>query len=173
VSDWQLDCAWMLDRLVTSCCVITASVGDTANGCLVASVMPVGINDRLVAFSQGRHSLTQRLALRSGHVALHLLGAEDVEIARRFGRASADGGPKFRGLEWHRGVTGSPIIRTGLGVIEARIVRSVEIRDHVVHVAEAVHAVTYDCRQVPFSIVHARQSDLEAPRVAVEGSQGG
>ncbi len=156
----------VLDGLLTTCAVVTASDGARSHGCLVASLMPVGLRPTLVAVGLTAPSLLAELVQFGGAFAVHLLDREDHDTAARFGARRSGGSSRLDGVSWRRGVTGAPVLDGLAEHLEARVVGTVEVRRSLIVLGMPVAggARSHGCS--PYTIVTARETGLEEPRVS-------
>lgn len=66
-----------------------------------------------------------------GGYAVHVLGHDQEELARRFATTGMD---RFAGLEWRPGFDGAPILPGCLAVFECALERRYEGGDHMIYV---------------------------------------
>ena len=81
---------------------------------------------------------TTHLIGQSGAFGLHLLRADQTDLAWRFGLRSGRDTDKFAGLEMTLGVTGSPILTDCLAALECRVLHKTHIGDRVYSWSEIV-----------------------------------
>ncbi len=120
--------------------LVTTAVGTRRSGCLVgfstqASISPPRF---LALLSDQNH--TYRLARRADALAVHLLGPDDLPLARRFGGETTDEVDKFAGCRWHEGPAGMPILNDCPGWFVGRILRRHRLGDHVGHLLAPIAA---------------------------------
>ena len=110
--------------------VATASDGVERSGCLVGFVTQASIEPvrYLICLSKLNHTFP--VARRSRGLALHLLGADQKELARVFGEETGDVVDKFAGLAWTTATTGAPVLADCAGWIDGSILGQVDAGDH-------------------------------------------
>lgn len=96
----------------TAMVVVTAQVDGERSGCLVGFHTPCGIDPPRYAVWISKANHTYGTVLRASHVAVHLLGTDDLALAERFGTTTGDDIDKFEGLEVTDGPGGVPLITT-------------------------------------------------------------
>lgn len=133
---WRPDWARIAEQLPGSCCVLTTSHDGVNAGCLVASVMTLGVADPLLVIGLAAGSMTCRTLSSGRLLALHLLGERDVAIASRFAAPHKRGSTKFDNLPWHYGRGGAPILDHCVGVVLASVIHQALAREYCVYVAE-------------------------------------
>jgi flavin reductase (DIM6/NTAB) family NADH-FMN oxidoreductase RutF len=110
--------------------VVTAGAGDNVSGCLAgfvtqSSMQPVQF---LICISKINH--TFGTAQTSTGLALHLLGADQRDLASLFGERSGDTVDKFERVAWSRGITGAPILTECAAWVEGSVVDRMSGGDH-------------------------------------------
>jgi flavin reductase (DIM6/NTAB) family NADH-FMN oxidoreductase RutF len=92
--------------------VVTAADPDTGEraGCLVGFATQGSIDPGrlLVCLSKANH--THRVARRASTLAVHLLGADQRDLAVLFGTRTGDETDKFAGCAWQPGPAGAPLL---------------------------------------------------------------
>ncbi|GGO85729.1 oxidoreductase [Nocardioides phosphati] len=106
--------------------VLTTADGDERGGCLVGFHSQSSIDPPRYSVWLSKANHTYRLALHSTHLAVHFLGAEQHDLAERFGTLSGDDTDKLAGLATEAGPHGVPL----LADVPARlVVRRVALLD--------------------------------------------
>lgn len=110
--------------------VVTALAGTNRAGCLVGFTTQSSIDPQrfLVCISQANH--THPIAMEADHIAVHLLGADQHELARLFGSRSADEVDKFTRCRWRTGPHGLPILSGVPAWFTGRVIDRVALGDH-------------------------------------------
>jgi len=104
-------------------------------GFTASSFTSVSLDPPLVSFCLGLTSSSAARLRVGAPFAVHLLGAEHAELARRFARRGTD---RFSGLRWVPGEGGVPLIEDAGARIEAEVVLLREVGDHVLAVGRVV-----------------------------------
>lgn len=122
--------AGMLSRADYPLFVVTVTADGEPSGCLAGFVTQCSIVPArfLVCISKQNH--TFRVAEQAETLALHLLGADQVEAASLFGELSGDVADKFRRCSWHRGSSGAPVLDDCAAWVEGRILGHEGVGDH-------------------------------------------
>ncbi|GIU91920.1 MAG: nitrilotriacetate monooxygenase [Acidimicrobiia bacterium] len=108
--------------------------GLTANSFSTVSLRPP-----LVLFCLGRESDTfEAFGAGNGYV-VHVLGADQQDLAERF---AAKGIDRFEGVDWTPGHNGLPVLPGALSRFECDLAHSYEGGDHLILVGEVRH-LTY------------------------------
>lgn len=110
--------------------VVTAGAGNDLSGCLVGFTTQTSLDPLrfLVCVSQANH--THAIAAAADHIAVHLLGADQHELARLFGARSEDTIDKFTRCRWRVGPHGLPILADVPAWFTGRVVDRVPLGDH-------------------------------------------
>lgn len=157
--------AAMVGRLDYPMFVVTAADADGPSGCLAGFVTQCSIHPPrfLVCVSEKNH--TAPVAERSAALGLHLLGADQHDLASVFGELTGDRTDKFSGVTWHPGVTGAPILEECAAWVEGRVLGRHDLGDHVGHLVEPVDGGAGDH---PGELTFSQVRDLEPGHPADE-----
>ena len=92
--------------------VVTAGVAERRDGCLVGFHSQCGIEPRRHVLWMSKANRTTRLVAddQCTHVGVHLLRADQHELARRFGTVTGDAVDKFAGVAVTTGPAGTPLL---------------------------------------------------------------
>jgi flavin reductase (DIM6/NTAB) family NADH-FMN oxidoreductase RutF len=123
--------------------VVTTAVAGERAGCLVGfhSQSAIDPGRYCVWLSKANH--TYRVALRSTHLAVHFLTADDLDVAEHFGKLTGDEVDKFADVAFHATVEDVPLLdRCPNRVLLGRTVLVDEGGDHVCLVGQCLHAET-------------------------------
>jgi len=107
------------DMLAHGVNIVCAEHQGKRGGLAVAWATQVGTERVLICV--GSQSATRELILSSGAFGLSVLGRDQVELGRLFGRHSIRDVDKFEGLGWHAGTTGSPLLDDCLVALDCRV----------------------------------------------------
>lgn len=114
--------------IVTGRAADGSPVGLTAN-----SFNSVSMSPPLVLWSLSRQAGSMSAFAAGSHYAIHILAAEQRELAERFASKGLD---RFAGLEWREGAGGAPLIDGAAAVLECHNRSRYEEGDHVIFVGE-------------------------------------
>ncbi len=116
--------------------VVTTATNDERAGCLVGFTSQVSIQPRrfLVGLSDKNH--TYRVARHAEHLAVHLISADHVELARLFGEQTGDTTDKFARCAHHDGPHGLPILDDAAAWFSGAILEQLTLGDHVAFLLE-------------------------------------
>jgi flavin reductase (DIM6/NTAB) family NADH-FMN oxidoreductase RutF len=133
----------LVAQLDPAMAVVTTLSGGERAGCLVGFHAQSSIEPQryVVWLSKANH--TFRVAVHGELIAVHFLGAGDVELARLFGTTSGDQVDKFSRCNWEPGPGGVPLLSACRNRFVARRVALLdEGGDHVCLVLEPIAAST-------------------------------
>jgi flavin reductase (DIM6/NTAB) family NADH-FMN oxidoreductase RutF len=111
------------------------------SGCLAGFVTQCSIDppNFLVCISKVNHTFA--VAERSTGMGLHLLGQDQVDLARLFGEQTGDVVDKFASVDWRLGPTGAPLLVDAAVSMEGQILGHFSVGDHEAFVMRGVRAV--------------------------------
>lgn len=110
--------------------VITADIGAGPVGLTATSVISVSANPPLVVFSLSSASSSTPTVKNAETVVIHLLGAEQLALAKNFATSGID---RFRdGSIWSRLATGEPFLPSANAWMRGRIVNQMDAGDSTV-----------------------------------------
>ena len=112
------------------------------SGCLAGFVTQCSIDppNFLVCISRLNH--TFEVARRATSMGLHLLGRDQLGMARLFGEETGDLVDKFTDVDWRIGATGAPLLAEVALALEGTILGHSSVGDHEAFLVRAVRAVT-------------------------------
>lgn len=125
----------LLRRQAASVTVITAA-GDPPVGFTATSFTSVSLRPPLVSFCLARSSSSWPTVAGAEHVAVHLLGAGQREVARTFATSGIDRFAAHSG--WRPGPYGVPLLDEPVAWLLCRVTERVLAGDHAIVLAEPV-----------------------------------
>ena len=117
--------------------VTTADEDGRPWGFTATSFTSLSMNPPMILVCLAVGAECRRVFERSHRFAVHILGSEQAELARRFATRGAD---KFAGLRAPRGVGDVPLIEGAVARLECRATERVAGGDHIVLIG-TVHRV--------------------------------
>lgn len=90
--------------------VLTTEADGTLAGCLVGFHSQCSIEPPRYAVWVSKANHTYRTLLFADHVAVHLLEADQLDLAAHFGTQSSDDVDKFADVSWSRSPEGVPLL---------------------------------------------------------------
>jgi flavin reductase (DIM6/NTAB) family NADH-FMN oxidoreductase RutF len=142
----QLDLQAFFDRVDYPYYIATVRSPDAEmSGCLVGFATQCSIDPPNFAVCISKANHTRRVAERSDGMGLHLLGSNQVGLARLFGEETGDTLDKFARCDWRLGTTGAPLLADVSVSLEGRILGHFSAGDHVVFLMRGVRAAAGPC----------------------------
>jgi flavin reductase (DIM6/NTAB) family NADH-FMN oxidoreductase RutF len=142
VGDEAKDLAPYFDRVDFPYYLLTVrSPDEEMSGCLAGFVTQCSIDppNFVACISHLNHTLG--VAVRSLAMGLHLLGQDQLDMARLFGEQTGDVVDKFAAVDWRIGTTGAPLLAEVSMALEGTILGHFSVGDHEAFVVRAVRAV--------------------------------
>lgn len=133
--------------------IVTAAAGDDRAGCLVGFCTQCSVDPaRFVVFLSDKN-YTYRVAKKAAALAVHLVPADAVDLARLFGEETGDDIDKFTRCDWTAGAFDVPLLDRCGDRFVGRIVEhiSTEGGDHLGFVLEPVEVGAGGRTFLPFS----------------------
>ena len=125
----------LLRRQAATVAVITAADGERPVGFTATSFTSVSLDPPLVSFSLYRGSSSWPSVAATRHVAVHLLAADQADVARTFAASGID---RFATSAWRCGPYGLPVLDGALAWLVCRVVERIAAGDHTIVLAEPV-----------------------------------
>jgi flavin reductase (DIM6/NTAB) family NADH-FMN oxidoreductase RutF len=123
----------LLRRQAASVAVITAA-GQPPVGFTATSFTSVSLRPPLVSFCLARSSSSWSTVEDAEHVAVHLLGEDQQDVARTFATSGIDRFATHSG--WEYGPYGVPLLHEPVAWLLCRVTQRVLAGDHVIVLAE-------------------------------------
>jgi flavin reductase (DIM6/NTAB) family NADH-FMN oxidoreductase RutF len=130
----------LLSTLWTPLVAVTAAWQGRDNGQIAVSAHGASIvPDRpRVIVQLYKRNLTHDFVRDSAAFALHLLRDDQLELAHQIGFVSGRHAEKLKGITYHHGDTGSPILDDCLGHLECRVINAMDGGDMTCFLADVV-----------------------------------
>ena len=136
-----------LGRFATGITIVTIATCDGPMGFTANSFASVSLDPPLVLWSPARSSSRFPFYAAARHYAIHVLGAEQEDLSKRFAR----GGTGFDGLAHEQGVNGVPVIPGALARFDCVQVATHDGGDHLIIVGRVLRAEARDGQPLIFS----------------------
>lgn len=121
---------------------LVTSAHEDERGIMTANMIAgISFKPPLVSVSLSKHSQTGKLAITSGELALNIIPASMMELAKKIGRSSGNKLDKFEefAIETLPGeVTACPLVKYAVTALECKIESITDIGLHSLHVARIV-----------------------------------
>lgn len=136
------DLAPFFDRVDYPYYVVTVRAPDEEmSGCLAGFVTQCSIDPPNFLACVSRLNHTWGVAARSTAMGLHLLGADQVGLARLFGEETGDLVDKFASVDWRLGSTGAPLLVDVAVSMEGQILGHFPVGDHEAFLTRGVRSI--------------------------------
>ena len=122
--------------------VVTCAHDGARAGCLVGFATQCSIDPPhyLVCISQANH--TEKVARGADVLAVHLLSADQRDVAELFGSETGDEVDKFEQCRWEEGPSGVPLLAGCPNRFVGRVADRVDLGDHTGYVLDVSDATT-------------------------------
>jgi flavin reductase (DIM6/NTAB) family NADH-FMN oxidoreductase RutF len=138
----QPDFTQLTRRLDYPMFVVTARRGQERDGCLVGFATHCSIHPPRFLVCLSVKNRTWQLAHDAQALAVHLLFADQIPLARLFGGETGDEVDKLARCDWHDGPRGLPILDECRSWFEGLVLARIDLGDHVGFLLEP--GVAYD-----------------------------
>jgi flavin reductase (DIM6/NTAB) family NADH-FMN oxidoreductase RutF len=125
----------VISHFASGVTVITALAGDRPFGTTASAVTSLSLEPPMLLICMNKQSETGRAVAAAGHFAVNILGADQIDLARRFARK---GGDKFDGVPVKPGRWGEPLFDEALATLECSVAEQTAVATHYVFMAEVV-----------------------------------
>ncbi len=133
----------VMRRVPSPVTTVTAAACGEMRGITIGSFTSVSLNPPLISFNVARQARIHPLLLEARHFAVHILGAEQVALSRRFAEPGLSGAEQFEELAYRLHPEGTPLLEGVLAVLHCRPYRTLEAGDHTIFVGEVVNIETF------------------------------
>jgi flavin reductase (DIM6/NTAB) family NADH-FMN oxidoreductase RutF len=113
--------------------IATTSAAGVNAGCLVGFTTQVSINPPRFLVCLSLKNYTTTVAAAATHLAIHLLRADDAELAQLFGEETGDRTDKLTRCRWSVGPHDVPVLGDAAAWFVGRIEARLEFGDHLGH----------------------------------------
>ncbi len=131
----------VLGHFATGVTVVTTVYDDVLYGITVSSFTSLSLDPQLVLICISNDAPSHAALQGAGHFAVNILAEDGEHLSRRFASRDLD---KFKGIAFHPGANGAPLLDDALATLECRIVRETEGGDHTIFIAEVTAADATD-----------------------------
>ena len=115
--------------------VVTTVLNDVYFGLTVSSFTSLSLDPQLIMISVDRRLGSHAAIHEAGLFAVNILAEDGERLSRHFASREAD---KFKGVAYHFGQTGAPLLDDALATLECRVVQEAVGGDHTVFMGEVV-----------------------------------
>lgn len=130
-----------LSRFASGVTILTIHADGTDLGMTATAFSSVSVDPPLVLSCIARSASMAPSLEHVTHLAVHLLGADQSELSRRFAATESE---RFVGLSVARGVGNVPLLHGALARMQCRIIERHPGGDHVILLAEVLEVDLQD-----------------------------
>ena len=116
-----------LGHFATGITIVTASEDGAPVGFSCQSFAALSLEPPMVILAPAKSSTSWPRIARAGAFCVNIVGEHQEAVCRSF---AVSGGDKFDGVEWSPGITGAPLIKGSLAVVECTLGAIYEGGDH-------------------------------------------
>ncbi len=120
-----------MGQFCTGVAVITGRLEGEPVGFAAQSFVSLSLDPPLVALCPAKTSTSWPRIRESGSFCINMLASDQRPVCDAFARS---GGHKFEGLDWHPGVTGSPVLEGILAFADCTLEAEHDAGDHTIAV---------------------------------------
>lgn len=133
----------VVSHLPTGVTIVTAADRSGARvGFTASSVTSLSLEPPMLLVCVDRRSDSLPVLRESRAFAVHVLAADEGDLAMHFAQAPAEA--RFEAVEHEAGETGAPVLRAGIARLECRLENDVEGGDHRILIGRVVAAGTVE-----------------------------
>ncbi len=118
--------------------VLTTAYKKTINGMIASWVSMISYNPPLIMAAVHPNRYSHKIIEKSACFALNILSQNQKNLLSRF--KGPDPNAKFTGIDYKKGITGSPILSDCIGCIECKIVEHYKPGNHTLYIGEIIDA---------------------------------
>ena len=126
----------VLGHFASGVVIVTGLEDAEPVGLTCQSFFSVSIDPPLIAIAVGKNSASWPRIVRGGRFCVNVLAHHQESVCLAF---AISGGPKFDGVSWHSGPTGTPRLDDTLAWIDCTIEQTVEAGDHEIIIGRVEH----------------------------------
>ncbi len=131
----------VLGHFATGVTVVTAAYDDVLYGITVSSFTSLSLDPQLVLICINKDVPSHAALQGTGHFAVNILAEDGEHLSRTFASRELD---KFKGIAFHTGANGAPLLDAALATLECGVVREADGGDHTIFIAEVTAAAATD-----------------------------
>ena len=117
--------------------VVTTAAASDLYGMTVSSFSSLSLSPPLILICIDKSVPSHDIIKAAGCFVVNILAERQEHLSRRFATTGAD---KFKGVAWHSGQLGLPVLDNTLAAIECRLRDALDGGDHTIFVGEVVDA---------------------------------
>jgi len=128
----------VLEHLDPAAAIVTVASDGVSAGCLVTFFMQASMDPLRFIVCLSKQNRTYRVARSADSMVLHVLGAEEADLAELFGGHSGDDIDKFARCGWSPAADGTPVLDRAPQWVRGSILDRVDTGDHVAFLLDAI-----------------------------------
>jgi flavin reductase (DIM6/NTAB) family NADH-FMN oxidoreductase RutF len=121
--------------------VVTTEHAGDLYGMTVSSFASLSLNPPLIIICIDKTVPSHDAIKGAGHFVVNILEERQEHLSRRFATTTND---KFKGVAWHSGRLGLPVLDNTLAAIECRLHAILDGGDHTIFIGEVVDAEVHE-----------------------------
>jgi flavin reductase (DIM6/NTAB) family NADH-FMN oxidoreductase RutF len=121
--------------------VVTTEHEGELYGMTVSSFTSLSLKPSLVLICIDKTVPTHAAIAAAGCFVINILEKRQEHLSRRFAVTTND---KFKGVAWHNGQLGLPVLEGVLAVIECRVYNQYDGGDHTIYIGEVVDTEVFE-----------------------------
>jgi flavin reductase (DIM6/NTAB) family NADH-FMN oxidoreductase RutF len=122
--------------------VVTTRSGNGPLGITVTSFTSISLTPPIVLVSIAKGTHYHEMFVNSKTFAVNILASDQGDVSERFAGKVPQGEDRFRGVKYHDGNSGSPLIDNALSWIECRQWKTMDAGDHTIILGEVTFCLT-------------------------------
>ena len=130
----------VMRRWTSGVTVVSTHYQGKDHGMTVSSFTSVSLDPPLVTISLMKDSRTLKMIKRSDSFAITILSNAQVKISEIFAGEVADAENRFEGIETFKLITGSPMVKGGLGFFDCKVSEVYDFASNSLIIGEVITA---------------------------------
>ena len=149
----------VLGKIPSGIFILTAGDGqEKTTGMLASWVMQASFQPPMVTVAVNQSRYLNDWLKDSPEMVLNLVGEDQTEFLKKYGRGFEPDEPAFEGMETHMTDSGIPILTTAIGYLQGKVVDSVRAGDHNIYVVEITGGALSESNELVGPMVHIRKN---------------
>ncbi len=149
----------VLGRIPSGVFILTAEDGNgRSTGMLASWVMQASFQPPMITVAVNQSRYLNQWLKDSPNVVLNLVGENQMEFLKQYGKGFEPDEPAFEGMETKLSDSGLPILTSAIGYLEGKSVNSVTCGDHKIFLIELTGGELTSSDELPSPMVHIRKN---------------
>lgn len=124
-----MDFRTVLGHFPTGVTIVSGMHGDAPVGFTIGSFTSVSLDPPMVGFLPQTNSITWEQMATSGSFCVNVLSRAQADLCWKFAKSDNEA-DRYDDVDWHTGLTGSPIIDRAVAWIDCNVEQVYEMGDH-------------------------------------------